>query len=393
MTSRVGVLPAKAAGLGIGALLVGAFGFVATAAAVELRGAGATFPAPLYKAWIERFHKEHAGVTLRYEPVGSGEGIARFTAGVVDFAGSDVAVPTTSEDRSGGVGAQFPVTAGMVALAYNLPGVAGQLKLPRDVYADIFQGKIRRWDDPRIVAANPQLRLPARDIAVIAREESSGTTFAFTSHIATISPSWAESGIGVGKKASWPAFVAAAKGNEGVAALVKRREGAIGYVEYGYAKRVGLPVAALENKEGKFVAPSPEAGAAAINQSSYLGLGNLKASILDPSSPGAYPIVSYSWLILHWDYPAEQLRTVSAFVDFILVDGQKMALELGYVPLPAPVAYRGKAVLARIFPSESGEGAVASAGAPAAPSASPEGALEESAPPAASPRLRRAVRP
>lgn len=394
MMSRVGVLPAKAVGLGIGALLVGAIGFAATAAAVELRGAGATFPAPLYKAWIERFQKEHAGVTLRYEPVGSGEGIARFTAGAVDFAGSDVAVPTTSEDRAAGVGAQFPVTAGMVALAYNLPGVAGQLKLPRDVYADIFQGKIRRWNDPRIVAANRQLHLPARDIAVVAREESSGTTFAFTSHVATISPSWAESGIGVGKKASWPEFVACAKGNDGVAALVKRREGAIGYVEYGYAKRVGLPVAALENKEGKFVSPSPEAGAAAINQSSYLGLGNLKASILDPSSPGAYPIVSYSWLILHWDYPAEQLKAVNDFADFILDDGQKMALDLGYVPLPAPVAYRGKAVLARIFPSEGGEGAVASAGARvAAPSASPKAEPEESAPPAASPRVRRGLRP
>lgn len=131
-------------------------------------------------------------------------------------------------------------------------------------------------------------------------------------------------------------------------------DGAIGYVEYGYAKRVGLPVAALENKEGKFIAPSPEAGAAAINQSSYLGLGNLKASILDPASPGAYPIVSYSWLILRWDYPAEQLKAVNAFVDFILADGQKMALDLGYVPLPAPVAYRGKAALARIFPSEGG---------------------------------------
>lgn len=370
MTPLFGVLPAKAAGL-ILAFLFAGIGFAATAAPVELHGAGATFPAPLYKAWIERFHKEHPGVTLRYEPVGSGEGVARFSDGAIDFAGSDVAVSTTSEERSGGGVAQFPVTAGMVALAYNLPGLAGRLKLPRDVYTDIFVGKIRRWNDPRIAAANPQLHLPAQDIAVVAREDSSGTTFAFSSHMATISASWAESGIGVGKKASWPAFVAAAKGNEGVAALVKRRDGAIGYVEYGYAKRVGLPVAALENKEGKFIAPSPEAGAAAINQSSYLGLGNLKASILDPASAGAYPIVSYSWLILRWDYPAEQLKAVNAFVDFILADGQKMALDLGYVPLPAPVAYRGKAALARIFPSEGGEGAVASAGAPVAPTRAP----------------------
>jgi phosphate transport system substrate-binding protein len=378
MASRLAASPAKAAGL-VAAFLFIAIGFgakplrAAPLSPVTLRGAGATFPAPLYKAWIERFQKEHAGVTLRYEPVGSGEGVARFIVGEIDFAGTDVAAPTTGEERSEGFGAQFPVTAGMVTLAYNLPGVTGQLKLPRAVYVDIFLGKIRRWDDPKIAAANPQLHLPARDILVIAREDSSGTNSAFTSHMTTISPAWAEGGIGVGKKVSWPDFVALAKGNEGVAALLKRREGAIGYVEYGFAKRVGLSVAALENKEGKFIAPSPEAGAAAINQSSYLGLENLKASILDPSSPGAYPIVSYSWLILRWDYAPDQLKAINAFVEFILGEGQKMSLDMGYVPLPGPVAYRGKAVLARIFPSEGGEGAVAMAPKDAATPAPSEG--------------------
>jgi phosphate transport system substrate-binding protein len=334
------------------------------AAGVELHGAGATFPAPLYEAWIERFHKDHPDSAITYESVGSGEGLARFAEGELDFAASDVAAPSPGDERSNGVGAQFPVTAGMVTIAYNLPGVGARLRLPRSVYADIFLGKIRRWDDPRLAAANPGVHLPSREIAVTARLDSSGTTFAFTSHLFAISPSWADSAVGVGKKANWPDFVKLAKGNEGVAAQIRRLEGAIGYVEYGYARRKGLPVAALENKEGKYVAPSPEAGAAAINQSSYLGLQNLKSSTLDPAGPGAYPIVSYSWLILRWDYPADKLRLVNAFVDYILGEGQKVALDLGYVPLPGPVAYRGRAMVARIFPREGAEGALATAAPP-----------------------------
>jgi len=359
------------------AVLTAIVSFSSTALAVELRGAGATFPAPLYKAWIERFQQDHRNAAIGYESIGSGEGIARFTEGGLDFAASDVAAPTTGDERSDGIGAQFPVTAGLVTLAYNLPGVGAKLRLPRSVYADIFLGRIRRWDDPRIAAANPGARLPSRDILVGARVDSSGTTFAFTSHLATISPAWAESGVGVGKKVNWPDFVKLARGNEGVAAQIKGSEGSIGYVEYGIARRLGLTFATLENKDGKYVAPSPEAGAASINQSSYLGLDNLKSSILDPSGAGAYPIVSYSWLILRWDYPADKLRLVNAFVDYILGDGQRIALELGYVPLPAPVAYRGKAVVARIFPSEGAEGALATAttgAAPAAPRAPAKGA-------------------
>jgi phosphate transport system substrate-binding protein len=377
-------LPPKFALIAIGALVcAGALCeptslCAAPAAAVALNGAGATFPAPLFKAWIERFQKDRPGVAMSYQSVGSGEGLSRFTAGVTDFAASDVAAPTTGVERSEGVGAQLPVTAGMVALAYNLPGVAGQLRLPRNVYTDIFLGRVTRWDDPRIAAANPTIRLPARPIAVIGRKDSSGTTFAFTSHLAAVSPAWSEGGPGVGKMVSWPTGVTLAPGNEGVAGLIKSREGAIGYVEHGFAKRLGLAVAALENKTGVFVAPSREAGAAAISQSSIQGLEELKASILDPTGADAYPIVSYSWLILHWDYPNDQLSVISAFVDYVLGDGQKIAADLGYIPLPPAVAHRGKAVTARIFPRESEGSSVATANpggakaSPDAPSAHPD---------------------
>jgi phosphate transport system substrate-binding protein len=363
----VSFLQTKIAGLAIGALLLGA----ASAGAAELRGAGSTFAAPLVKSWIERYQKDHSGVALAYDPVGSGEGISRFVAGVVDFAVSDVAAPTTGVERSEGVGAQLPVTAGMVAIAYNLPGVPCQLKLPRSVYTDIFLGRITRWNDPKIAAANAGVRLPPLDISVIGRKDSSGTTFAFTSHLAAISPIWSENGPGVGKMVSWPPAVTLASGNEGVAALVRGREGAVGYVEHGFAKRIGLPVAALENKEGAFVSPSREAGAVALGQSSGQGLEELKASILDPSGAGAYPIVSYSWLILHWDYPGNQLSAIRSLVDYILGDGQKIAANLDYISLPPAVAHRGKTAIARISSSDSDESAVAAAN-PGNPKAMPD---------------------
>jgi phosphate transport system substrate-binding protein len=324
----------------------------------ELRGAGATFPAPLYKAWIDRFHRDNPETTIRYDVVGSGEGLARFGAGEVDFAGSDAAMPILGSERFESAGAQFPITAGMIVVAYNLPGVTGQLKLSRKVYDDIFLGRIRRWDDPAIAAVNPGMRLPALGITVVARADSSGTTFAFTSHLAAVSPYWADSGPGVGKKVSWPGVVALAAGNEGVASRLAQSAGSMGYVEYGLARRLGLAVAALENKSGNFVAPSLDTGEDAVKQSTYVGLESLKSSILDPAGAGAYPIVSYSWLILHWDYPAEQWRAIRKFVDYALGEGQTVAPELGYIRLPPPVVYRGRAVAERVFLRADGETAL-----------------------------------
>jgi len=324
------------------------------AAAVELHGAGATFPAPLYQAWITRFQKDHPDVAIRYDPIGSGEGLARFASGVVDFAGSDIPIPATGAERFGRIGAQLPATAGMIVLAYNLPGMTGALKLPRSVYSDIFLGKIRRWDDQRITAANPDLHLPATNIAVIGRLDSSGTTYAFTSHLAAVNPEWTESGPGVGKIVSWPNVAMLARGNEGVASRIKISDGAIGYVEYGFAQRLGLPMAALENKEDKFVAPTSEAGAASIRASAQLGLDSLAASVVDPSGADAYPIVTYSWLMLLRTYPADQGHAMRSFIDFALGEGQKIAPDLGYIPLPPAVADLGKAVVSQILPDEVG---------------------------------------
>jgi phosphate transport system substrate-binding protein len=255
--------------------------------------------------------------------------------------------PEKASKIAGGV-VQVPTTAGMVVLAYNIPGVTGELKLPQDVYADIFLGRIKNWDDPRIRVANHDLKLPSRNIAVVVRQDASGTTYAFTSHLTAASKAWAAEGHGYGTVVSWPQGAMMARGNEGVASRIKIADDSIGYVEYGFARRLGLKVAALGNKEGVLVAPSPEAGVAAIVGSASGNLDGLGASIVNPRGREAYPIVTYSWLLLHRHYSPEQARALKSFVLYALGEGQKNALDLGYIPLPYAVAELGNAAVAQI---------------------------------------------
>lgn len=320
----------------------------AEASGIEIHGAGATFTAPLYEKWISAFQREHPSISVRYEAVGSGEGVARFRADTVDFGASDVPLPLaeTAKIKRGAV--QVPSTAGMIVLAYNIPGLEGQLKLPQDVYADIFLGKIKTWDDPRILAANTDLDLPSTTIAVIGRQDSSGTTYAFTSHLAAASKQWAEKGPGTGKLVAWPRNVMLTRGNEGVASRIKISNGAIGYVEFGFARRLGLPAALLENKSGQFVAPTPESGTAALTASAGSGLDGLAASLTNPADPQAYPIVTYSWLLLFENYPAGRAEAITSFVGFGLDAGQELAPGLGYLALPPAIASLGKSALSRI---------------------------------------------
>ena len=233
----------------------------AVAATTEsLSGAGSTFSAPLLKQWIKVYQSEHPSVSITYDVVGSGEGVSRFIAGSVDFGASDEVLSDSEIAKVSQGVVMVPATAGMVVLAYNMPDLHGKLRLPRDVYPGIFSGAIRHWDDPRLQKANPGLTLPHRDIAIAARLDSSGTTAAFTSHLAAIDPKWRAQGLGVGKLIEWPAATMYGRGNEGVASLIKISQGSIGYVEYGFAKRLGLPMAVLQNEAGAFVEPSPAAG-------------------------------------------------------------------------------------------------------------------------------------
>ena len=337
-------------------LLIVAFAFVSIgapravyAAGLWLQGAGATFPAPLYKRWIEVYEQEHPNIDLSYDAVGSGEGISRFVTGSVDFGASDAAPKDAQIAKVANGVVVVPATAGMVVLGYNLPGVDGPLKLPRDVYADIFAGKITKWDDPRLASANPTLKLPPRTIAIVARIDGSGTTAAFSTHLKAASKSWQEAGLGAGTLISWPSNVMLARGNEGVASRIKISENSIGYLEYGFAKRLGLPVAALQNKSGSFIMPTEQAGQAALAEGASPAPEDLRLVSVDPAGQSAYPIVTYSWLLFYRQYADP--NTAAALKDFAawgLGKGQVFARDLGYIPLPENIAARGEAALASI---------------------------------------------
>jgi len=314
-----------------------------------LHGAGATFPAPLYKKWIAAYRKVEPATAIEYKAVGSGEGVRSFLADTVDFGASDGAM-TDAQIASAKHGAiMVPATAGLVVLTYNLPGLNGPLKLSRETYAALLMGKIPRWNDARIQATNPGLNLPDKEIVLVARLDSSGTTFALTNHLSAASSTWRDRGPGVGKVVSWPNSAMLVRGNEGVASRIKVSVGSIGYVEYSFAKHLGIPVAHLENKEGRFVAPSDTVGEATLAANLSRIPANLRVFIPDPDGAEAYPIVTFSWLLLkerHAD-PTKQ-EALKRFVNWGLNEGQAYSSDMGFIRLPADVAGRSKAALASI---------------------------------------------
>ena len=322
-------------------LVVAAAVAVSSVQAQQLSGAGATFPAPLYQRWSVEYHAAHPEVQVNYQSVGSGAGVKNFIQGVVDFGASDAAMTDEEMAQSPRGAVLIPATAGSVVLAYNLPGVYN-LRLSRAALAGIFRGTVNKWNDDAIVASNPGMTLPDQPISVAYRSDGSGTTFVFTQHLAKVSPEF-DKEVGFDKSVTFPVGVGG-KGNEGVTALIKQTPGTIGYIEYGYARNNGLAVAAIENKSGNFIAPSPESGASTL--SSVEMPANLRVWPVDPAGAGDYPIVSFSWLLLYdkYDY-ARKLSALKDFVVFGLTKGQEFADELGYIPLPEAVVEKSKAAL------------------------------------------------
>ncbi len=303
-------------------------------AGTQLQGAGATFPAPLYQRWIAEYTKSNPNVQINYQGVGSGAGIKQFTQNLVAFGASDAAM-TDNEIAAVKQGVVLiPATAGSVVLAYNLPGVT-DLKLSREAYSGIFLGKITKWNDPAIAKTNSGVKLPDTPITVCSRSDGSGTTFVFTRHLSTISPEFKDK-VGFGTSVTWPTGVAG-KGNDGVTALVKQSPGGIGYVEYGYAKNNKLAFATLENKSGQFVTATTASGAATLATTQFPG-DILRAWPSDPEVKDAYPIATFTWLLLYKNYQnKDQGEAVKKFVEWGLNDGQKFAEGLGYIPLPTEV--------------------------------------------------------
>src|SRR5262249_37193482 len=229
---------------------------------ITLQGAGATFPAPLYKRWFLEYYRVHPEVRVNYQPIGSGAGIRQFTEHLIDFGASDAAMADQEIAKIPDGVQLLPMTAGSIAISYNLPGGPKELKLSRNALLGIVLGTIDTWSDPAITATNRGLDLPEMPITFVRRSEGSGTTFAFTNHLSAISSEW-KNGPGVGKSIPWPVGIGA-KGNAGVAALIQQTPGAIGYVESGYAELTHLPMAALENRAGAFIKPTIASSQAAL---------------------------------------------------------------------------------------------------------------------------------
>ncbi|MDY6781069.1 MAG: phosphate ABC transporter substrate-binding protein PstS [Cyanobacteriota bacterium] len=313
-------------------------------ASASLTGAGASFPAPLYQRWFADYNKVNPDVQVAYQSVGSGAGVEQFTQETVDFGASDVAMKDEEIAAVDKGVVLLPMTAGSIVLAYNLPGV-DNLKLSRDVYTDILLGNITTWNDPAIAAINEGVELPDTEISVIYRSDGSGTTGVFTKHLSAISPEFEET-VGEGKTVEWPTGQGE-KGNEGITAAIQQTEGAVGYIEYGYAKQQGISVASLENQAGNYIEPSEESAAATLAAVELPE--NLRAFIADPEGDESYPIVTYSWIMAYQNYEdPEKAEALKEVLTWALEEGQAIAPELGYIPLPEPVVERVKTALETI---------------------------------------------
>ena len=318
-------------------------------AASQLAGAGSSFDAVLFKRWFTVYHESHPNVFIKYDSVGSGEGVRRFIGKNVadkekiDFGASDSAMSDVELAQTNNNTLMVPVTSACLVLAYNLPNFHGELRLSRKAYAGIFLGEIKKWNDPLIAQSNPGVKLPNREITIAARQDASGTTFAFTNNLSAISDRW-RSLFGAATLVNWPGNAMRAKGNEGVAALIQRSEGSIGYVGYEFANRLGLDMAAIENKEGKFIQPAEQSCVAGLASADLPD--NLRAFVPDPSGASSYPIVTYSWVLLRKRYKDPQTaKALHDLFQWSLQDGQRYSSQIGYVPLPEQVAEKAEKAL------------------------------------------------
>jgi phosphate transport system substrate-binding protein len=307
-----------------------AFG-TSAASAIDITGAGATFPYPLYAKWAEAY-KAKSGIGMNYQSIGSGGGIAQIKAKTVDFGASDM--PLKPEELQAAGLTQFPAIVGGVVPVVNLQGIApGAINFSGAVLADVYLGKIKKWNDKAIADVNAGLKLPDEAITVVRRSDGSGTTFIWTDYLSKVSPEWKEK-VGSSTAVSWPEGVGG-KGNEGVAAYVQRIKGAIGYVEYAYAKRNKMTHGAVRNKEGEFVQPSDDAFQTAAAHADWKGAPGFYQILTDQPGKKSWPITGASFILLHrkQDKP-QNAAEVLKFFDWAMKNGQKMALDLDYVPIP-----------------------------------------------------------
>lgn len=312
-----------------------AFGaFALSAQAANVTGAGASFPYPIYAKWAAAYHKE-TGNQVNYQSIGSGGGQQQIIAKTVDFGASDDPMNAEALDKDNLL--QFPAIIGGTVPVVNIDGIKpGELRLSGKVLADIYLGKITKWDDEAIKALNPELNLPSKSIVVVHRSDGSGTTFGWTNYLSKVSDDWKNT-VGEGKAVKWPTGQGG-KGNEGVAAYVRQLKDSIGYVEYAYAKQNQLSWTQLQNKDGQFVQPSQESFAAAAAHADWQGTPGMGVVLTNEAGADSWPVTAASFILIHktQDKPKNG-EAVLTFFDWAFENGKEMAAELDYVPLPAEV--------------------------------------------------------
>jgi phosphate transport system substrate-binding protein len=317
-----------------GSIAAAGVAFASIASAVDITGAGATFPFPIYAKWAEDY-KKVTGFNMNYQSIGSGGGIRQIQAKTVDFGATDAPLSGAQLEKDGMI--QFPAIIGGVVMVVNLEGMAtATLRLTGPVVADIYLGKIKNWNDPAIAALNPGLKLPADAITVVRRSDGSGTTFLFVDYLSKVSPEW-KTKVGVGNAVSWPEGVGG-KGNEGVSAYVQRIKGSIGYVEYAYAKKNKMSYALLRNQAGTFVKPDDTTFQAAAAGADWAKTPGMAVVLTDQPGKDSYPISGASFILMYKNQTnAAKGAAVMKFFDWAFTNGDKAATELEYVPMPPAV--------------------------------------------------------
>jgi phosphate transport system substrate-binding protein len=314
---------------------------------VQIDGAGATFPYPIYSKWFSEYNKLHPTVQINYQSIGSGGGIRQLTNQTVFFGASDGPMSNDQLAAAPGKVMHFPTVLGGVVPVYNIPGVTAELKFSGPLLADIYLGKITKWNDKAIAAENPGVSLPANDIAVVHRSDGSGTTYIFVDYLSKVSPEWS-SKVGVATSVNWPVGVGG-KGNEGVAGLVTQTPGAIGYVELIYAIQNKISYGSVKNHDGVYLRASLDSVTAAAAGAEGNMPPDFRVSITNAPGKDAYPISSFTWLLLYQNpKDKERSKLMIDFVKWALTDGQKYCSDLGYAPLPASVVTMEQAALGKI---------------------------------------------
>lgn len=309
---------------------------------VTLQGAGATFPAPLYQKWLSEYGNLHPNVKIDYQSIGSGGGIKQIKEQTVDFGASDSPMSDADLKSAPGEIVHIPTVLGAVVITYNLEGLKQPLRFSSEVIADIFLGKIKKWNDPKIATDNPGVTLPTGEITVVHRSDGSGTSAVFTDYLSKVSAEWKEK-VGAGVSPSWPTGIGG-KGNEGVTGQVKNTPNTIGYVELAYAAKNRLPVAQIKNADGNFVEPSIDSVTAAAAASAASMPDDLRISITNAPGAQAYPISSYTYILVYKDQ--KDAAKGKALMDFLwwgIHDGEGFAKELLYAPLPADIVKKAEA--------------------------------------------------